>query len=155
MSPRSLNGVSTESGPDRPSAANTSRSGRPQARLRRCRHTTTRSQDEALERLSWGDGLNSAAGRGDARWLVRDRRALRSGTVQPEKVNTDAQYPRRTDDDTVTIVVPRRAAEDFYYAISLAIGGRGGFTGYPEWAPRKKGGMPMKYGRPNGPKGKG
>ena len=39
------------------------------------------------------------------------------------------------DDDTVTIVVPRRAAEDFYYAISLAIGGRGGFTGYPEWAP--------------------
>lgn len=60
--------------------------------------------------------------------------------------------PETYDDDTVTIVVPRRAAEDFYYAISLAIGGRSGFVGF---APGTKGGMTMKYGKPNGPRGKG
>jgi hypothetical protein len=66
-------------------------------------------------------------------------------------------YGRHTsevyDDDMVTIVVPRKLAEDFYYAISLAIGSRAGFaTGlYAEWAPGKKGGMTFGMA----PKGKG
>jgi hypothetical protein len=49
--------------------------------------------------------------------------------------------PESYDDDTVTIVVPRRAAEDFYYAISLALGSRVGLGGraYPRG---KKGGPP-------------
>jgi hypothetical protein len=70
----------------------------------------------------------------------------------------------------VTIVVPRRAAEDFYYAIAMALGGRAGFGGgyFAEWAPGKKGmgpGMtpkgkgtgyddPMSCGKSSGPKPK-
>jgi len=83
--------------------------------------------------------------------------------------------PEVYDDDTVTIVVPRRLAEDLYYAISLAIGAPAGFAaGFPaSWTAGKKGQMPFgmalkgknlsyavppKYGkpsRPNGPKPKG
>jgi hypothetical protein len=72
-------------------------------------------------------------------------------------------------DDTVTIVVPRKSAEDFYYAIALAIGSRAGYGPglYAEWAPGKKGGRPRgkgspeyeappgKNGKPPGPRPKG
>ncbi len=34
------------------------------------------------------------------------------------------------DDDTVTIVVSRKTAEDLYYAIALAMGGAGAFDMY-------------------------
>jgi hypothetical protein len=76
--------------------------------------------------------------------------------------------PEGYDDDTVTIVVPRKLAEDLYYAISIALGSRAGFTGgyFAEWGSGKKGtlGMtpkgkgsrdyvPLKYGQPSGPSG--
>jgi hypothetical protein len=85
----------------------------------------------------------------------------------------ESPYGRPTletyDDDTVTIVVPRKAAEDLYYAIALAIGSRAGFghSLYAEWAPGKKGGRPRgkgspdeeappgKNGKPSGPRPKG
>jgi hypothetical protein len=48
----------------------------------------------------------------------------------------------------VTIVVPRKAAEDFYYAIAMALGSRPGFGAgyYGEWAPGKKGMTPQGKG---------
>jgi hypothetical protein len=39
--------------------------------------------------------------------------------------------------DTVTVVVPRKTAEDFYYAIALAMGG--GTLDEFGWAPGKNG----------------
>jgi hypothetical protein len=54
-------------------------------------------------------------------------------------------------EDTVTIVVPRKAAEDLYYAIALAMGGRFGY-GDVEWGGGKKG---RKSGYGAGGKGPG
>jgi hypothetical protein len=68
----------------------------------------------------------------------------------------------------VTIVVPRKAAEDLYYAIALALGSRSGFAREAfAIGPGKKGGPrgkshdpdplddipPHKNGKPTGPPG--
>jgi hypothetical protein len=55
--------------------------------------------------------------------------------------------------DTVSIVVPRRVAEDLYYALALAMGG-GAPYGEPGWAPGRGGKGPRGKQKPPLPKSK-
>jgi RNA polymerase sigma factor (sigma-70 family) len=57
---------------------------------------SARSQNALGERLVWGDTRDGAGRGGDARWLVKDTKAVRSGTVLTEVLHTGAQRPRRT-----------------------------------------------------------